>query len=141
LLRLSHLVVLTPLLGHSVVEVKLIFRPHWLGVYSDVLDTNFPYLAYCERFDIVPQVVLQGRPANKVADPVTGMYVVKRAVRADKSPVGDIIPLSRLRIPVQLIPCFGDKANRKLTSKNSSKYTSQFYLNKYSDKEVFQTVF
>lgn len=69
------------------------------------------------------------------------MYVMKRAVRVDLSRVGDIIPLSRLRTPVQLIPMCGQKADTRLTSRNSSQYTLEFFLNKYWDKEAFESIY
>jgi hypothetical protein len=90
--------------------------------------------------DIVPQIVTQGQAAEKVADPVTGMHIVKRALRVDGSRIGDIVPLSRLRVPVELIPRFGKTADSRLTAQNSLEYTSEFYLNKYSDKQIFYSV-
>lgn len=121
----------------------MIFHPYWISG-AEVTDNNFPYLAFCECLDIVPQVISQGEPVSKIADPgdpVTGIYIVKRALWVDRSPLGDIVPLSRLRVPIELIPSFGEKANAKLTWKNSCKYTSKFFLNKYSNKEIFQSVF
>lgn len=118
----------------------MILRPYWTaGV--DVMDSNFPYLAYCHRFDIVPQSTTHGGPRALVADAVTGMYVMKRALRADSSRIGDIIPLSRLRTPVDLIPLCGGKADTRLTSHNSSEYTSEFILNKYWDKESYGVIY
>ena len=86
-------------------------------------------------------MLARGQTAEKVADPVTGMYMLKRALRADGSRIGDIVPLSRLRIPVEIIPRFGKKADLRLTRHNSLEYTSEFYLNKYSDKEILYSVF
>jgi hypothetical protein len=126
--------------GHTVVQPRIILRPYWI-LGAEVIDINFPYLMYCQRMDIVPQVVAQGRTAEKVADPVTGMYIPRRALRADGSRIGDVVPLSRLRVPVELIPHFGKQADPRLTCHNSMEYTSEFYLNKYSDKEILYSVF
>jgi hypothetical protein len=127
-------------IGHSIVQPRIIFCPYWVSG-AEVIDSNFPYLAYCQRLDIVPQTVVPGQTAERVADPVSGMFIVKRALRADGTRVGDIVPLSRLRVPVELIPRFGKKADARLTPQNSLEYTSEFYLNKYSDKEIFYSVF
>lgn len=62
---------------------------------------------------------------------------MKRAVRADQSPMGDVIPLFHCRIPVQLVPRFGEKADPRLTVKNSMEYSKDFSLNKYFDKDIF----
>jgi hypothetical protein len=67
--------------------------------------------------------------------------MLKRALRGDGSRIGDIVPLSRLRIPVELIPRFGKNADLRLTRYNSLEYSSEFYLNKYSDKEILYSVF
>lgn len=62
---------------------------------------------------------------------------MKRAVRADQSPMGDIIPLSHCRISTHLIPRFGEKADPHLTSANSMEYCKDFSLNKFFDKDIF----
>lgn len=67
----------------------------------------------------------------------TGMYVLKRAVRADGSKPGGIIPVSRLRGPVELVPRFGEKADARLTMESSMEYSTEFWLNKYAGKEDF----
>lgn len=121
-------------------QVNLIFRPYWIAS-AEVTDDNFPYLVYGQRFDIVSQLPSPAALPAKIPDPVTGMYVVKRALRTDGSRLGDVFPLSRLRVPVELCPRFGQKADSRLTATNSFEYTSEFYLNKYSDKQVFHSVY
>lgn len=118
----------------------MIFRPYW-SIGADVMDANFPFLVYCQRFDIVPQSTTPGGRRYPVADPVAGMYVLKRALRVDNSRIGDIIPLSRLRTPLDLIPLCGSKADTRLTDKNSCQYASEFHLNKYWDKEIFASIY
>lgn len=140
ILSTSHqkLIYLVP--GHSVVEVRMLFRPYW-NAGSDVMDSNFPYLAYCQRFDIVLQSETPGGRRLPIADPAAGMYVMKRALRADTSRIGDIVPLCRLRTPLDLAPLCGAKADTHFTSKNSCKYASEFHLNKYWDKEIFASIY
>lgn len=118
----------------------MIFRPYWT-TGADIMDSNFPYLVYCQRFDIVPQSATPGGCRTLIPDPIVGMYTVRRSLRTDSSRIGDIVPLSRLRLPVDLIPLCGKKADTRLTSRNSSEYTSEFLLNKYWDKETFASLY
>ncbi|KAF7981243.1 hypothetical protein HWV62_34611 [Athelia sp. TMB] len=115
--------------GHSVAQLRLIL--HVRGT-----DT---FLAYVQRFDIVPQSTRVGNSTRSLPRPnsVTGMYIMKRAVRADGSRLGAIIPVSRLRGPVELTPRFGEKANIQLTMQSSMEYSTEFWLNKYAGKEDF----
>jgi hypothetical protein len=97
------------------------------------------FFAYVERFDIVPQAVSLTSTSTRALqpNPVTQMYVLRRAYRADKRPFGDIVPLTQLRGPVQIAPLFGEVADPRLTMQNSLHYSTEFLLNKYSDKEIF----
>jgi hypothetical protein len=97
------------------------------------------FFAYVERYDIVPQATSLVRNASRgaVPDPVSGMYLLKPSHRANGSCFGDIVPVSQLRGPVKLTPFFGAEADHRLTRYNSFDYSSEFWLNKYSDKEVF----
>ena len=45
--------------------------------------------------------------------------------------------LTQLRAFVQLIPHFGQTADRRLTQYNSTELSNEFYLNKYFDKNMF----
>jgi len=96
------------------------------------------YLTYVERFQIVPQPTSYGSTSRGTCpDPVTGQYVVKRSTRANGSRLGDIIPLLQARIPAPLVPRYGVQADPKLTSKNSLEYSTEFYLNRFFDKELY----
>lgn len=121
-------------LGHSVCQLQLIFQ------IAGNTTGGRDFLAYVQRFDIVPQ----GNPAGRrIAQPEssTKMYVLKRALRADKGRLGDIIPLSRLRSPIYLQPRFGPIADTRLTSHNSLEYSSEFWLNHYAEKEHFWALY
>lgn len=65
------------------------------------------------------------------------MYVLKRALRMDGTRVGDIIPLTQIRMPVDLVPVFGASADCRLTAQNSLACSYSFHLNKYVDKESY----
>jgi hypothetical protein len=65
------------------------------------------------------------------------MYLLRRSLRSNGSPLGDVIPLGQLRALVDLCPLFGPKADNRLTKHNSMAYSKEFWLNKYFDKEIF----
>lgn len=122
--------------GHCVAQLRLVFlvatpkggRP---------LQGLEKFFAYVERFDIVPQSTGVSSTRAAVPDPVSGMYLLKCAYRADGCRFGDIIPLAQLRGPIELLPSFGKAADTCLTMQNSLEYSKEFLLNRYSDKEVF----
>lgn len=129
--------VLSHVQGHQVGLLQLIFR---------IVPTNrssFPdrFLTYIQRFDIIPQVnpEFSASRTARGAYPERGtsMYVLKRATRADRTSIGGIIPLRQIRGLVNLVPRFGDKAERRLTKENCLAYSGEFWLNKYFDKEIF----
>ncbi|KAG0707629.1 hypothetical protein DFH29DRAFT_979895 [Suillus ampliporus] len=88
------------------------------------------FLAYVYRFNIV----LQG---GSDREPSTQLHVLKRAKHSNGTRVGDIVPVSQLRAPVNLVPRFGASADNRLTPYNSMEHASEFWLNKYWDKNTF----
>ncbi|KAF5321441.1 hypothetical protein D9619_000085 [Psilocybe cf. subviscida] len=126
------------LAGHQVVELKIIFRmvPPRNQTFRDDC-----FLAYVQRFDIVPQInksvsgsVTQRGP---YPEPDSSLYLLKRAHRTCGSRIGDIVPVRQIRELVELIPRFGEKADRRYTCFNSLEFSSEFWLNKYFNKELF----
>ena len=65
------------------------------------------------------------------------MFVLKQSVHAGGAPLGDIIPLSQLCALADLIPKFGAKADPQLTKQTSLAYSTEFWLNKYFDKQTY----
>ena len=65
------------------------------------------------------------------------MFVLKRAVRASGTMLGDIIPLTQIRALADLVPRFGAQADPWLTKQTSLAYSNELWLNKYFDKETF----
>jgi hypothetical protein len=96
------------------------------------------YLVYAQRFDIIPQLSALPLTRAAIPDPITGLYLLKRALRTDQSRMGGIIPLSHCRMPVQLVPRFGAKADTGLTCTTSMERSREFFLNGYFDKDIFQ---
>ncbi|KAJ7808909.1 hypothetical protein B0H14DRAFT_3090219 [Mycena olivaceomarginata] len=120
--------------GHTICQLCMIFRVvpnHGRPVPPGT--TGF--LAYVQRFDIIPQQI--NKRSVVCPEPASGMYQLKRARRADGSRMGDIIPLDRLRVAVELTPCFGKRADPRLTKQNSLDYLDEFWLSKWFNKELF----
>jgi hypothetical protein len=70
----------------------------------------------------------------------TGLFLLKRTFRANGEIAGDIIPLNQLRSIVDIAPRFGEKADSRLTNTNSLAFATEFWLNKYFNKELFYTL-
>jgi hypothetical protein len=70
-------------------------------------------------------------------DPIMGLCALKCVLQADKSRLGDVIPVTHLRAAVQLIPHFEAAADSHLTMQTSLEYSTEFWLNKYVEKEMF----
>ena len=109
------------LVGHSVTQLRIIFRM----LRSDL------FLAYVQHFD----VVRQSNPAN--VSPVTGMHMLKWAVRGNGQRIGEVIPLTRIRSPAHLVPNFGREAHSHLTNLSSYEFSNEFWLNKFWSKELY----
>jgi hypothetical protein len=96
------------------------------------------FLTYVRRYNILPQ----RDPANHTQqgifpEPNTGLFLLKRALCSTGDIAGDILPLDQLRSLVDIAPRFGEKANPQLTNSNSLTFATEFWLNKYFDKELF----
>ncbi|KAG2046507.1 hypothetical protein BDR06DRAFT_1014664 [Suillus hirtellus] len=113
--------------GHTVCELQLIMR--LMPQRGSRIGWRDQYLCYVHNMKI------------GAVDPVTGMHVVKCAKHANGSPVGDIVPLRQVRSFINLIPQFGAAADARLMKATSSHYSSSFFLNKYFDKQIYDTLY
>jgi hypothetical protein len=84
------------------------------------------FLSYVQRFDI-----------SHDRDATTQLHVLKRSKRSNGVRMGDVIPLSQLRAPINLVPCFGATADKRLTVYNSMEHAAEFWLNEYWEKHTF----
>ncbi|KAF8970295.1 hypothetical protein BDZ97DRAFT_1914618 [Flammula alnicola] len=126
--------------GHHVVQLRIIFRIAPPSGWQHPLKLD-RFLAYVQRFDIVPQVNQKVTDSPTLRglypEPLAGMYIVKRARRTNKDAMGDIIPLDQLRALVELTPQFGKKADRRFEKTNNLEYGTEYWVDKYFDKELF----
>ncbi|KAI6138406.1 hypothetical protein BKA82DRAFT_4366524 [Pisolithus tinctorius] len=110
------------ILGHVVGQLRLLMRPFGKGGVRWSWTDRF--LVYVQRFDIA-------------AEDATHLRILRRAKRANGQRLGDVIPLSQVRAFAHLIPRFGQTADNRLTAYNSFEHSSEFYLNKYFDKNTY----
>jgi hypothetical protein len=96
------------------------------------------FLAYVRRFDVIPQQNLTNATQRGIyPEPNSGLYLLKRAKHANGEEIGGIIPLDQLRSLVDIAPRFGERADPRFTNASSLTYATEFWLNKYFDKELF----
>ncbi|KAG2738818.1 hypothetical protein P692DRAFT_20882268 [Suillus brevipes Sb2] len=75
--------------------------------------------------------------SNSERESTTQLHLLKRAKRSNGTRVGDVIPVTQLRAPVNVVPRFGASTDPRLTQYNSMEHASEFWLNKYWDKNIF----
>ncbi|KAJ7816384.1 hypothetical protein B0H13DRAFT_2242446 [Mycena leptocephala] len=124
------------LAGHAVCQLKMIFHVVTGKGFVPPAGTD-QFLAYVQRFDVVHQTDPDSGVRGLFRDPATTMYHMKRARRTNGSPMGDVVPLERLRAIVDLVPRSGKKANKKLTYQTILNYCDDFHLNHFYTKELF----
>lgn len=98
-------------------------------------------MTYVKRFDVTPQVNCSVSGSRTLRgpfpEPASSLYLLTRARRTDGTVIGDVLPLDQIRAFVNLTPKFGAKADRRFTKDNSTVHCSEYFLNKYFDKELF----
>ncbi|KAG2116454.1 uncharacterized protein F5147DRAFT_743089 [Suillus discolor] len=118
--------VLVQLPGNDAIARKGQTLPHYLK------DSPLLYVQY---FQIT---------ATPTEDASAGMYRVKRIYHQDGTGrifrPGSIIPLTAVTCAVELIPMYGSKMDRMINATNAMEICDEYYLNTFSDKEVFNTM-
>ncbi|KAG1899089.1 uncharacterized protein F5891DRAFT_1129043 [Suillus fuscotomentosus] len=110
--------------GHAVAQLRLIMHP--IAKRGTPSTWKNQFLTYVQRFNI-----------SGDRDPTTQLYLLKRAKRSNGTHMGDVVPVSQLRAPVNLVPHFGAIADMRLTAYNSLEHASEFWLNHFWDKNTF----
>ncbi|KAK7031890.1 hypothetical protein R3P38DRAFT_3313820 [Favolaschia claudopus] len=117
--------------GYRVGQVRVVFTLSDRVLDSIFTDKNMErpprYLAYVEWFSKFP----------RTPDSNHGMYKISRP--ADR--IASIIPVSDIRRTVQLFPQFGPVAPREWTSQNVLELCNKFYVNPWSDRHCYVTVY
>ena len=68
------------------------------------------------------------------------MHILKRSIHSGGQRLGDVIPVAQIRAYVNLIPCFSQRMDSRLTSFNSLEHCHEFFLNKYFDKNTYYSL-
>ncbi|KAH0838797.1 hypothetical protein J3R83DRAFT_7194 [Lanmaoa asiatica] len=68
------------------------------------------------------------------------MFLVQCWRRRNGRCLGNVVPLDSVRQIVQLIPKFSAKALQNMTCNNSLEIVKEFYVNSFTDKEMFHTI-
>ncbi|KAG2153067.1 uncharacterized protein EDB93DRAFT_1239862 [Suillus bovinus] len=110
--------------GHTVAQIRLIMRP--IGKSDTSWSWKDQFLCYVQHFDISPD-----------RDPTTQLHLLKRSKHSNGVRMGDVIPLSQLRVPINLVPRFGATADKCHTVYNSMEHAAEFWLNEYWEKNTF----
>lgn len=118
-----------------VAQVRAIFQPipprH--GTLPDYL-ADKP-LIYVQYYEIV------GHPHD---EPAISMYVVARQYHngpdGQRMRLGAVIPLTDVTHAVELIPMYGTGADRTVGAATSMELYEHFYLNNFSDKEIYHAL-
>ncbi|KAH7903903.1 hypothetical protein BJ138DRAFT_1019885, partial [Hygrophoropsis aurantiaca] len=87
-------------------------------------------LAYVEWFS----------PFPATPDTNHGMYKISRSLRNGER-MASIIPVDIIRRSVHLIPKFGRVAPREWTSSNVLELCKTFYVNPFTDRHAYLTIF
>lgn len=119
-------------------QIRLIFRPVYV---DDRRPTD--YLAYVQPFNPATGTIctqLDGSRAQVPVDHVE-MYKIVRSTRADGSRRGLIIRLTDIWRPVEVVPVFGKQCPPEWKANNSVELAKEFYVNNFSDKEIFQNIY
>jgi hypothetical protein len=134
-------------LGYSIGQVRLILQPYFPKPIGRAIGTTPgpappEHLAYVQYFTY-SHVTQQSGVSVPLVHTALNMYEVRRSnPRVGGIPKGDIIALSSLWQPIQLIPKFnGAEADRSLTCDNVLEKSAAFYINSFSDNQIYQTVY
>lgn len=122
---------LTICLGSKVGRVRVIFT---LPTSFTESNTKAPkeHLVYVEWFKTV----------RNTPDSVSKLFEVRKQREAGNAEiVGEVVYLSAIRQSIQLIPVFGQKANRNWTSETVLDQCEEFYINNFGSLRTYQSVY
>ncbi len=124
--------------GHFLGQIRLIFRSKPLSKMESP-----SILLYVECFKPAPGTYRPQRDGTRafVPDDNIEMYRVIRALNSNGTRKGVIISLQDVWRPVELIPVFEKACPLDWTCDNSLELATQFYLNCFSDKDIYKSVY
>ncbi|KAH9009376.1 hypothetical protein EDB83DRAFT_2509004 [Lactarius deliciosus] len=121
----------------QIAQVRMLFQP-----ISNERQDN-PFLCYIEKFSFAGRRAEDG---SRLEEQGVDMYLLRRQFRSQvlgngtRVRMGDIIPLTDIAHTVDLVPVYGAQKNPEITAENSLDLPTDFYLNCFSDKEIYHTL-
>lgn len=138
---------ISALLDSVVVQVLLIFRPKYnrADQSSTIPLVYVEFLAPCagsldrlsEPFELDGDTITHQHLPEANID----MYKVQRAHRADGTRIAEIMDLSQLWRPVELIPFMGESCDKTWTCETSTELAEELWVNCFHGKEDFQVLY
>lgn len=118
----------------------MLLRPASASVWHS---TESDFLAYVQPFKPAPGTTSHQQDGLKAHVPDDGveMFRVVRSLHSNGKRKGLIIKLTDIWRPVELIPRFGKKCPLHWTSSDAVELAEQFYVNCFSDKESYQSIY
>ncbi len=116
----------------------MVFRPRLgHGIKSKDL------LVYLQLFKAAPGTVRWRPHLGRAHMPDDGieMFRVVRQTNGDGSRRGIVVKLTDIWRYVELVPRFGKKCNGDWNSKNACELATEFYVNSFADKDIYQSVY
>ncbi|KAG1885292.1 uncharacterized protein F5891DRAFT_970195, partial [Suillus fuscotomentosus] len=117
--------------GYRVAQIRVIFSLSAKAKQAVFRNAGLPdHFAYVEWFT----------PFSNTPEANHGMYKVLRAF-CDGEKQASIIPVRNIRCSVHLIPQFGPVAPREWTSSNVLDQCRTFFVNEFTDRDAYVTLF
>ncbi|KAN0101069.1 hypothetical protein V8E55_001053 [Tylopilus felleus] len=121
---------------YTIAQVRMVFKPHFKP--SMMQDLRFTFL-------LTPLLYVQYVKVCQTPDedPATRMWMVERCVvESEQGTVclGEVVPLTCVSHAAELVAVYGEKANREISLYTSQESYPRFYLNHYTDKEVYNVL-
>ncbi|KAH8999792.1 hypothetical protein EDB86DRAFT_3063873 [Lactarius hatsudake] len=124
----------------QVIQVRMVFQPISREQPSESIHL---LLCYVQKFSFAGRRAEDG---TRSKEQNVGMYLVRRQFRAptvgsgERMCMGDITPIIDIAHAVDIVPVYGARMDPRITAENSLDIPTDFYLNDFSDKEIYYTL-
>ncbi|KAH9034171.1 hypothetical protein EDB84DRAFT_1669337 [Lactarius hengduanensis] len=122
----------------QVVQVRMVFQP-----ISREPSDSIPLLCYVQKFSFAGRRAEDG---TRSKEQNVGMCLLRRQFRTptvgsgERTRMGDITPITDIARAVDIVPVYGAQMDPQITAENSLDIPTDFYLNDFSDKEIYYTL-
>ncbi|KAH9066073.1 hypothetical protein EDB83DRAFT_2506343 [Lactarius deliciosus] len=126
--------------GDESFQVRMVFQPISREQPSESIH---PLLCYVQKFSFAGRRAEDG---TRSKEQNVGMYLVRRQFQAptvgsgERMRMEDITPIIDIAHAVDIVPVYGARMDPRITAENSLDIPTDFYLNDFSDKEIYYTL-